>query len=135
MAIDDAYRTDVVALAEQRLQHQLAIAIEPLGVNGYFHAFLDLGDACGQQFVAALDLHHAQAAGSELRKSLDVTEPRNLDVILQSYLQDSLLAGGAHVAAFDLQRFDLDLFFHAPAPTGLCCMQVPAPQCLFSMCS
>ena len=69
--VDHADRADVVALAEQELQDQLAIAVEPLGVHGDLHALFHLRHAGGQQLVAPLTSTRHRRQAPTCDKSFD----------------------------------------------------------------
>ena len=70
-------------------------------ISYYFHAFLSLGDACGQQFVVALHLDQAKPACADAVKAVEVAVGGNIDVVFARHFQNGLMLRGANFLAID----------------------------------
>ena len=55
------------------------------------------GHAGGQELVAALDLHQAEAAGAHRAQALQMAEGGNVDLVLPRHFEDGLAGARARL--------------------------------------
>ena len=109
VAAADAGGTPAVVLGEDKLQIGLARLAHPGGVGVDLHALGHLVVAGGHQAADALDLHHADAAGSDLVDVLEVAQAWNVDPVGSGGLQNGGALLGSYGLAVNGQRYHLSI--------------------------
>ena len=106
MPVRHAYRTDVVAFGEEKLDDLLAEAHNALGIGDYLHAFLAIGYAGGQQLRDPFYLDDAEAAGAALGQAFEVAESGYIDAFLLGDLEDGFILSARDIYVIYLESQD-----------------------------
>ena len=106
MPVRHADRTDVIAFGEEKLDYLLTEVHNALRIGHYFHAFLAIRNAGGQQLRGSFYLDDAQAACAALGQSFEVAERGYIDAFLLSDLEDSFILSASYIYVIYLESQD-----------------------------
>src|SRR5206468_11596607 len=67
-----------------------------------------------KQLVRAFHFHQTQAAGANVRQSLQFAEARNEDLVLPRHVENAFVGTRTEIAAIDLKRLYSNGRIHAP---------------------
>jgi hypothetical protein len=96
----------VIAFGEEKLDDLLAEIHNALGIGDYFHAFLAIRDAGGQQLRDTFYLDNTEAAGTALGQSFEVAERGYIDAFLLGDLEDSFIFSARYIYVIYFERQD-----------------------------
>ena len=96
----------MIAFGEEKLDDLLAEVHNALGIGDYFHAFLAIRDAGGQQLRDTFYLDNTEAAGTALGQSFEVAERGYIDAFLLGNLEDSFILSARYIYVIYFERQD-----------------------------